>query len=217
MAAGVAAAAVIGLMSANATDVATERLQKTAANPANSAGGADPAKTSPPAEPAETTPAAEPDKAADRKAVYAGRVDGGAATIAVSVKGDKAIAYVCDGKRVEAWLTGTVAGNQVTLKGAGNATLNAEITGNRLAGSVAAKRKSWTFNIKTVKKPSGLYQAASAGTVVGWVVLEDRTTQVGVVVTEGEPGPAPAFDLETGTAEINGRSLIVLPVGPAGN
>jgi hypothetical protein len=221
MVAGVAAAAVIGLMSANATDAATEKLQQAAADQANNA-GADPAKTTPPAEPtepAETTPPAEPNNAANRKAVYAGRVDGGAATIAVSVKGDKAIAYICDGKRVEQWLSGTVAGNQVTLAGTGNASLNAEITGNRLAGTVNAKRKNWTFDIKTVKKPSGLYQAAAnvrgAEVVGSWIVLENGE-QVGVVSTDGEPGPAQAFDTNTGTVEVEGGSLIVLPVGPGG-
>jgi hypothetical protein len=216
---GLAVAAAIGAMSVNATDAAIEKAANTQATGGNANAPSQAPATTPPAEP---TKAAEPteDATPNRKAVYAGRVDGGGATIAISVKGAKAIAYVCDGKRVEAWLSGKVAGDQVTLTGQGNATLAGKITGNRLAGTVTVKKKSWDFDVKTVRKPSGLYQAAAnvagARVVGSWILLEDGT-QVGVVAVDGEPGPAPAFDVDAGSVGVDGGSLIVMPVGPDGN
>ena len=47
-------------------------------------------------------------------ATWAGDVDGGEATIAISVNDGVAIAYLCDGKRVEAWLQGTAADGKLT-------------------------------------------------------------------------------------------------------
>jgi hypothetical protein len=172
-------------------------------------------------EPTDPEPTAAPAPPAQkRKAVYAGRVDGGGATVAVSVKGDKAIAYVCDGKRVEAWLSGTVNGDSMTLRGANNATLTASLSGTRLAGTVEVGRRNWEFDIPQVRKPSGLYQAArnvAGARIVGsWIVLPDGS-QVGVLVDGGGPGPAPQFDPGSGAVTVGDTSLLVLPVGPDGN
>jgi hypothetical protein len=238
MVAGLAAAAVLGVMSSNAVGDQEERLAAVQAGnnaPAAEAPAeleptqsADP-PIDPPAE--ETQPAdppAEETQPADqgqnppkrRKTVYAGRTENREATVAVALKNDKAIAYVCDGKKLEAWLSGTVKGNQVTLSGEGNAKLNAEIQGNRLVGTVTAKKKSYDFNVKSVKKPSGLYQAAAnvagARIVGSWIVLEDGT-QVGVMAEDGEPGPAPEFNVDEGAVDVEGGNLIVMPVGPDGN
>jgi len=225
MVAGLATAAVLGLLSSNAAGdaqqaAAQNAAQDTAAQNAGKNPGA--AATTPPADagsPAAETPDAA--KPAVRKAVYAGSVDGGEASLAVSIKNGKAIAYICDGNRLEAWLSGTVQGNQVTLKGEGNATLNAEIQngGNRLVGTVAAKKRSFDFTIRSARKPSGLYQAAAnvrgARIVGSWIVLADGT-QVGVVSQDGEPGPAPEFDVNSGAVTVDGNGLTALPVGPDG-
>jgi len=232
MVAGLAAAAVLGVMSSNAVGDQEERLAAVQAGN-NAPAANDPTELEPTTQPAnppvdppaeETQPADPPAEgeapAKPRKAVYAGRTENRQATVAVSVKNGKAIAYVCDGKKLEAWLSGTVKGNQVTLSGEGNATLNAEIQGNRLVGTVTAKKKSYDFSIKAVKKPSGLYQAAAnvagARIVGSWIRLEDGTL-VGVLTEDGEPGPAPEFDVNDGTVDVEGGSLVVMPVGPDGN
>jgi hypothetical protein len=214
--AGLAAAAAIGAMSVNATDAA---IEKAGNNQATGAGAPANPGTATPAPTGEPTPPPEATEAPAGKAVYAGRVKG--ATLAVSVKGDRAIAYLCDGRRVEAWMSGTVTGDQVVLKGPGsaNAGLNGKITGNRMTGTVFVKQRTWDFDIKTVRKPSGLYQAAAivrgARVVGSWIVLADGT-QVGVVATDGRPAPAPRFDPDSGTAAVDGGNLIVMPVGPDG-
>jgi hypothetical protein len=44
------------------------------------------------------------------KANYAGEVKGGGASVAISIHRGQAIAYVCNGSVIEAWLKGTAAG-----------------------------------------------------------------------------------------------------------
>jgi len=38
-------------------------------------------------------------------------------TVTIAVKDGKGVAYVCDGKRVEAWLEGALDGDKLTLSG----------------------------------------------------------------------------------------------------
>ncbi len=47
------------------------------------------------------------------RADYAGEVNGGGASVAISIHGSQAIAYVCNGSVIEAWLKGTAAGGQL--------------------------------------------------------------------------------------------------------
>src|SRR4051812_1077135 len=97
---GLIFALVLGVLSVNAASSGASR-DDAAAPPATSA-PPPPATSSPP--PPATT-AAAPTTAL--RAAYAGRVDGGAASIAIAVRDGGAIAYVCDGRRIEAWLLGT--------------------------------------------------------------------------------------------------------------
>ena len=68
-------------------------------------------------------------------ATWAGDVDGGKATIAISAKDGVAIAYVCDGNRVEAWLQGTAADGKLDLTGK-KAKLTGTFANGRATGTV---------------------------------------------------------------------------------
>jgi serine/threonine-protein kinase len=57
---------------------------------------------------------------------------------------------------------------------------------------------------------------AGARIVGSWIVLEDGT-QVGVLAEDGEPAPAPEFNVNEGAVDVEGGNLIVMPVGPDGN
>jgi hypothetical protein len=59
------------------------------------------------------------------RAGYAGRVRGGGASVAVSILGGQAIAYLCNGSVTEAWLKGTAAGGKLTMAGKNRARLTA--------------------------------------------------------------------------------------------
>lgn len=151
-----------------------------------------------------TKPATDP--LADRtRATFAGHVDNGGGTLAISLRDGVAIAYICDGKRVEAWLKGTAAAGKLSLTGDGNSKITATFDKQRARGKVTVAGRTNSFDIKIARKPSGLYRAAAKvrnATVVGsWIVLQDGK-QVGVLVDGGVPGPAPALD-------VAGRSTTV--------
>jgi len=144
-------------------------------------------------------------------AVYAGRTEGREATLAIAVKGGQAAAYLCDGSRVEAWLTGTRTANRLTLRSrAGDQLVGivtpSTITGSTVTGTVAVRGQSLLFEISEADPPAGLYRARtkSRGAVatIGWIVLADGS-QVGID-NDGTPGPAPPLDPLRGTAVVDG-------------
>jgi hypothetical protein len=142
---------------------------------------------------------------------YAGAVKGGDASVAVAIKDGTAIAYVCDGKKAEAWLQGPADKDSLSLTGKAGEALNAKYTDGRLSGAVKTSGKNWTFKVKTAKAPSGLYRAArnvrEADVVGGWVVYDGK--QVGVLNRAGVAAPAPPIDLASQTVTIDGTTVEV--------
>jgi serine/threonine-protein kinase len=143
-------------------------------------------------------------------ATYAGRVSGGGATIAIAVRNGKAVAYLCDGHRIEAWLSGTAVDGKLSLTGRDNASVIGVNDQEVAAGSATVGRQRWQFRAPVVSPPSGLYRTAAkvenADVVGGWIVLADGT-QVGVVTTDGAPAPAPSLDTERRTTTIDGNPV----------
>jgi hypothetical protein len=166
---------------------------------------------------ASTAPAASKPPATSRTATFAGKVTGNKATVAISMKNGKAIAYLCDGNRTEAWLRGPASGGQMTLTGAEGSKMTATYGLTKAAGTVTTSGKQWKFDAPVVHKPSGLWRSTSkvrgAEVEAGWVVLADGT-QVGVASVDGEPEPAPPFNVTTGTATIDGGNVTVAPADP---
>ncbi|VVJ18575.1 Uncharacterised protein [Amycolatopsis camponoti] len=166
--------------------------------------------------------AAAPKAAAPARADYAGRVTGGGASVAVSVRDGHAIAYLCDGKKVEAWLQGVTVGGKLDLKGAKNASLTGSFDVASVTGTVTAAGKTWQFSAPTAAKPAGLYRAApkvkGKTGKVGWIVQPDGS-QVGILTTEEDSAAAPALNFASGaTATVDGVPVTAEPVsGLAGN
>lgn len=147
---------------------------------------------------------------------YAGAVDGGAASLAIVVNNGKAIAYVCDGKKVEAWLNGTMANGQIELTGA-KGSLKGTYGSGQARGNVSAGIRSWGFTIRTATAPSGLYRSAASlrGKLdASWVVLPDGR-QVGVQTRNGETSEAPPFDVNSRTATVDGTQIPIEAGNPA--
>jgi serine/threonine-protein kinase len=149
------------------------------------------------------SPTPSPSAAAPAKvnATWAGVVDGGKVTIAIAVKDGVAIAYLCDGKKIEAWLQGTAEAGKLTLTGKDGSALTGTFGGGKATGKIVASGKAWTFTAPTAQPPGGLYRTAqlvsTARVVCGWIVLADGS-QVGVCTPEGkEPEPAPRLDVTT--------------------
>jgi hypothetical protein len=168
-------------------------------------------------------PAEAPVKTAPpRRANYTGRVNGGGASIAVSVQGDRAIAYLCDGRRAEAWLNGTVTEGRLDLKNAKGDSLAGDVRKSSVAGTVKVGAKSWQFSAPKVARPAGLYRAipkgkdskGSAGKA-GWIVQPDGS-QVGVITSGTTSKPAPHLDFGSKATSVNGTRVTVESVdGPA--
>jgi hypothetical protein len=191
------------------------------ASPATSAPAA-PASSPAPAS-ASASPTATPYVAAPAKADYAGKVNGGGASIAISVHDGVVIAYICNGSTVESWLSGTMGSDgKVKMTGKNSATLDAAYGVGEMTGDVVAHGTDFNFSVDTVSKSSGagLYRATaevSGATVkAGWIVLDDGT-QVGSVEpdsTSAAPSAvgAPRLDVAARTATYKGTVLHAVPV-----
>lgn len=170
---------------------------------------------------APSAPAATTAPVATKPVTYAGHLNG-TGSVAVVVRGEKAVAYMCDSQnRVEAWMQGSATNGKVNLSGRQSAQLTGTVTGTRLTGTVKVQGMRWTFSVRSVKPPSGLYRASAkvrgAQIIGGWIVLDDGT-QVGLTSTgeEGEhPEPAPSLDTSTRSVTVDGVTLTPAPVDPA--
>lgn len=109
------------------------------------------------------SPSAE--QAADdtpRRASYVGLVAAPGIPIAIAVRDGKAVAYVCDGVRTEAWLWGTAKSGKIKLSSKdGKARLAGSIDAASTWGRFWLGAKKWDYRAKYAKKPSGLYRATA--------------------------------------------------------
>ena len=85
--------------------------------------------------------------------------------VAITVRDDKAIAYVCDGHNVESWLQGDVKDDgSLRLTGKDGASLNGTLKGTKqISGTAGVGTREYAFTVDKAKKPSGLYRANSDG------------------------------------------------------
>jgi hypothetical protein len=157
------------------------------------------------ASPSQTAPAVV---TAPVRADYAGRVQGGGASVAISIHDGQAIAYVCNGSAIEAWYKGTAANGVLIMTGKNNAHLSAIYDFGKVTGDVLAHGTDYSFSVPVVHKPSGLYRATAvvrgATIKAGWIVLSDGTQVGSVEPVPNSPAPpafeAPELDVATGTA-----------------
>jgi len=193
---------------------------KAPASPIAAATPAPASSASAPSSPASPTPTATVVANVPARANYAGEVNGGGASVAISIHHGQAIAYVCNGSVIEAWLKGTAVNGHLTMTGKGHARLSATYRTKRAVGHVVAHGVRYTFSAPAVHKPSGLYRAIAvvrgAKIKAGWIVLPDGT-QVGSLEPDANAAapsakPAPALDVTTGTAQDGDTVLVATPV-----
>jgi hypothetical protein len=135
-------------------------------SPANSTGTPSAAAASQPAVAAAPPPRlrplpAPPAAPAVAEKAYAGRSAGNEVTVAIAVKDGRAVGYVCDGKKIEAWLEGTLSGSDLALKSKdGKSTIAATADDKQSFGTVAVSGKEWPFAAKAASSPAGCTRAA---------------------------------------------------------
>src|SRR5450755_737983 len=156
------------------------------------------------------------------KADYVARTDSGGAAVAISVHAGKAVAYMCNGHAVAAWLKGTAKAGKLELTGKNGARLDVSYRTGKATGSIMADGTKYTFSAPLVHRgssghrPPGLYEATATvhGVKIkaGWVVLPGGS-QVGSVeyFADSDVAPtaqAPVLNLTTGTAQYDGVTLV---------
>jgi hypothetical protein len=200
---------------------ATPTAASTAATPSSPSS---PSQASPSQAPA--SPTATALVTAPAKADYAGEVQGGGASVAISIHGGQAIAYVCNGSVIESWFKGTAVGGVLLLTGKDHAHLSAIYDFGKMTGDVLAHGTDYRFVVPVVHKPSGLYVATAvvrgASVKAGWIVLSNGTKVGSVEPDANAAAPsatqAPALDVATGTAQDGGTVLhAVLVSGVTGS
>jgi hypothetical protein len=159
-------------------------------------------------------PAAAPAAPAVAEAAYTGRSAGNEVTVALAVKDGRAVAYVCDGKKVEAWYEGTLEGAELQLSGAdGKPGITATVTDSATLGTVTVGGEDLPFAAKGVEAPAGLYEGRAAVrgvlTRIGWIVDEDGDV-TGVANAGGTRRAAPSLDpANPGATRIDGVPVTV--------
>jgi len=168
-----------------------------------------------PSSPAYATSSATAAANPPAKGDYAGKVQGGSASVAISIHGSQAIAYICNDGKIEGWLKGTVTHGPLVLTGKNQARITVGYGSSLVSGNALAHGTKYNFAVPTVHRPSGLYTVTAlvrgAKIKAGWIVLPDGT-QVGSVETDaGSATPsaitAPMLDVATQTAVFEGVVL----------
>jgi hypothetical protein len=187
------AVAVLGgaLLTLNMVGNPANQAAKPAASEAAPVAAAPATAAAPPASAAAAAPAVA-------EKAYAGRSAGNEVTVAIAVKNGRAVGYICDGKKVEAWLEGTLSGPDLALKSKdGASTIEGTADENKSFGTVAVGGKQWPFAAQAAKAPAGLYEgrAQVRGVVnrIGWIVLQDGT-QTGLRDQGPDKVAAPVLD-----------------------
>lgn len=226
-AASVPATAAAPSSSAPAATVSSPAPATSSAAPAESSAAPSESSEAPQQSQAESSPAVSapaaapaPTRTTPTRATYTARVGGGGGSVAVSVHGSKAIAYVCNGSTVEGWMRGKVENGKLTLTGKNNAHLTATYHAGKVTGDVKAHGTDYSFSAPTATKSSGLYEATVSvqGKTIkaGWIVLNDGT-QIGSLETDADSAApsavtAPKLDLATMTARLGALVLHAVPV-----
>jgi hypothetical protein len=121
--------------------------------------------------------AAPPPAALMSEGKFTGRTSDNKMTLAINIKGDRATGYLCDGKKVEAWLEGTVSGGQVDLRGKTGATATGALSADAIFGTVTIDSEQSPYSAEIAEKPAGLYEGRGnvngVANRIGWIVLPD--------------------------------------------
>ncbi len=151
---------------------------------------------------------------------FVGRLDKSDALVAIVMSEGRVLAYVCDGKQMAAWFSGTLTTSGVDLRAADGTRMTAAVrTGPDGSVSVAPggmistpdgqERAFATANTNTLDKVAGLYQSQST---VGdrqlnmGVIALGRDEVRGVLWANSTPQPigAPQFATDRLTAPVPG-------------
>ena len=161
--------------------------------------------------PAPSTP---PPPAFPAEADYVGKIPtaNGTITLEITVQGDKAVAYACDGNTVESWLRGSAVNGAVSLANKDKTSrLEGHLEGNAIVGALWIGEKKWDVNAPVAQPPAGLYVYDNAGVRNSWIV-DPNGGVTGVQRREdGSTAPAPRLTTD-GIANVDGIEVKAIRV-----
>jgi hypothetical protein len=210
---------VLGLFMLTLNATSGTKTASSSYREASPSASASPKKSANPSPTPTLTPSPIPSKSPVPNASYAGRTDDDTASVAVSVRDGKAVAYFCDGRYKEAWLRGPVADDgTMKLTAPNGAVLDGKLQqGTKIRGTVRDEGRKYAFTADKAVKPSGLWRATAKvrGAKIdgGWIVLPNGR-QTGIVTRDGKAAAAPRIDPETGAASVDGQQITAQPVTP---
>lgn len=162
-------------------------------------------------QPAPSTP---PPPAFPAQADYVGKIPtaNGTITLEITVQGDKAVAYACDGNTVESWLRGSAVNGAVSLANKDKTSrLEGHLEGNAIVGTLWIGEKKWDVNAPVAQPPAGLYVYDNAGVRNSWIV-DPNGGVTGVQRREdGSTAPAPRLTTD-GIANVDGIEVKAIRV-----
>jgi hypothetical protein len=161
-----------------------------------------------------STPLPPPPASFPAKADYVGKIPTktGVITLDITVEGNKAKAYACDGNTVEAWLSGSAENGVVKLWNKDRTSrLDGRLEGSAVVGTLWIGDKNWGFTAPAVQSPAGLYVYEGNGIRNSWII-DSYGAVTGVQrQPDGSTSPAPILSTD-GTAVIDGRTVIAVRV-----
>ena len=166
------------------------------------------------ATPAPPPPSTPPPPAFPAQADYVGKIPtaNGTITLEITVQGDKAVAYACDGNTVESWLRGSAVNGAVSLANKDKTSrLEGHLEGNAIVGTLWIGEKKWDVNAPVAQPPAGLYVYDNAGVRNSWIV-DPNGGVTGVQRREdGSTAPAPRLTTD-GIANVDGIEVKAIRV-----
>ena len=164
--------------------------------------------------PPPSAPSTPPPPAFPAQADYVGKIPtaNGTITLEITVQGDKAIAYACDGNTVESWLRGSAGNGVVSLANkVKTSRLEGHLEGNAIVGTLWIGEKKWDVNAPVAQPPAGLYVYDNAGVRNSWIV-DPNGGVTGVQRREdGSTAPAPRLTTD-GIANVDGIEVKAIRV-----
>ncbi len=143
------------------------------------------------------------------KGDYVGKIPttNGVITLEITVSGVKAIAYACDGNRIEAWLRGSAQNGAVSLVSKDKASrLEGRLQGDSVVGTLSIGQKNWDFTAAPVQPPAGLYVYQQSGVRSSWIIDQSNAVTGVQRQRDGSTSPAPRLSPD-GAAVINGQTV----------
>ena len=152
-------------------------------------------------------PPKPPAPAFPAKADFVGKIPtaNGTITLEITVEGDKAVAYACDGNSVESWLRGSAVNGVVSLANKDKTSkLDGHLEGDAVVGTLSIGEKKWDFTAQPAQPPAGLYVYRTAGVRSSWIIDSEGGVTGVLRQSDGSTVPAPGLALD-GRSVVDGQ------------